>query len=706
MANGSIEQLLGFGKSDRAVRTYAYLTVAFNTRNDVGDVLDCLLPFVSSVVNRDSGSQPVEIGAVADGLAEFGLKIPVYAVQQLLARLSKRGYLEWNAVAHAYLPTTALAEEAKQAPPLSLSDTFDQLEDAITGFARKLGLDAAPISSTWSDALIAFLRSEGAKEAIRSSLVKEVIIGQPKELETFIIARFVQYTQESNSDLFNDITKVFTGILIEDFISNVQEIGSPGSYKGLNVFYDTAVLLQALGTSGALLQTATLEMHTTLQGLGCNTYYFESNSSEVQNILDTLEGSYSRGREIYGETADAIHLGEITIGEIRDMAGTFETRLGALNIFPFPYIYASRQNEDHFQIDEPAFAAALKSEAIKNERGYSEQNATNDAHVVSLLLRLRRGRSARMISKSNYIFVAKNSSLQRVARNFVAEHVEEYDGGSVPPVMTMTQITTIAWIAATKTLEHLKISRELLASCYAAVQPSEAWAEEFSRVFGKFQEESPEFVAERANSIIFLNTARSTARDESLNQPVVLRKLNIAELFRRAAEADEVATLRHREVLEKQLIEAEQAKNEALAEAARNAASKLLEERHNAEIMGRNSERERLAELTNQRLVRWADTFSKNVVIVIQLTLAIAFAVALFGDLLGISPAHGPARWATIIVLGTLTVLSFLDALGVKFVTGVLQRLRRAISRFVLKILRALFGVVGEIEIKEDPLAH
>ena len=198
--------------------------------------------------------------------------IPVYAIQQMLSRLSRRGFLEWNQVAKAYLPTKALAERPDDSPSLSLSDSFENLESELAAFAQKLGLGTPASSSAWTDALIKFLRSEGAREALRAETIKDVIVGNPSEVDTFVVARFVQETERQRRDVYSDILKVFTGVLIEDFISNIQEAGSPGTYKGLSVFYDTSVLLRLLGTSGYLLQTATLEMHTTLQSLGCNTY--------------------------------------------------------------------------------------------------------------------------------------------------------------------------------------------------------------------------------------------------------------------------------------------------------------------------------------------------------------------------------------------------------------------------------------------------
>ena len=688
----SIEQLLGYGQADRAVRAYAYLTVAFKVRKDVNDVLDCLLPFVVAVINRDGASQPIVLNTVADGLSEFGLKIPVYAVQQLLNRLNKRGLVEWNQIAKAFIPTRELAKQAEKAAPQALSESFDELEGALNAFARSIGVDTPPHSPSWSDALIHFLRSESAREAIKAVKVKNVLVGDPTTIEGFVVARFVQESQTKNTKVFESIIRVFTGILIEDFISNIQEVGSPDSYRRLTVYYDTSVILRLLGTSGKLLQTATLEMHTTIQSLGCNTQYFDATGTEVLNILSNLESAYSKGKEIYGETADAIHAAEITIEDVKDLMGTYDVRLGALNVFPFDYDYKSRKNEDAHQIDERAFSEALKSEGIRNERGYSEQNAFNDAHVVALVLRLRRGRVSRDIGGSRYLFVTKNSALQRVGRKFATEHVEEYDVSVIPPVLTVSQITTAAWIAATRNLEEHKVSRELLASCYAAVQPNEAWADEFARVFEKFRAENPEFVAERANSMIFLNTARATARDESLNQALVLKNLNIAELFRQAAEAEEAAAEQFQEQQRRQQQDFERAQREAVEEVERQAALRIQEEGKTAEERGRAAERERLSGEADARLTAVADSVAKIVVGVIQIILGIAFVVALAADLLDFWHAPSWQRWAVVVALGTLTVLSFLDVLGLKVVGAILGRVRQAVARMAFRLLRRVYG--------------
>lgn len=669
MPNIELEQLLGFRDSDRAVRAYAYLTASFNVQRDVNDVLDCLLPFVSAVVNRGGGAYPVELQSLSDGLANFGLKIPIYAIQQMLSRLAQRGLLEWNAIARTYMPTRALAEKVDSSPTLSLSESFESLHSEIECFARNLGLDAPLSSSSWPDALIRFLRSEKARDALKTARIKDAIVSNPDDVETFVIARFIQETARLRPDIYSDIIKVFTGILIEDFISNIQETGSDGGYEDLNVFYDTSVLLRLLGTSGDLLRVATLEMHTTLQELHCRTFYFDRTATEVQNILDSLHSSYSRGQEIYGETADAILAQEINIGTIKDLAGTFRERLAEFGIFIFEYNFSSRQNEDIFQIDEGSFAAALKSDALKNDRAYSGQNADNDAHVLALILRLRRGRAARDIGKCRYLFISKNSMLRRVARRFVIDHDDKYDESSIPPIFTVNQITTIAWIAATKKLDEHKISRELLASCYAAIQPSEGWATEFARVFENFQTDNNDLVSARANSMLFLNTARMIARDESLNQPVVLKKLNFAQILRTAAQAEDAAAAKRQEEQERQNLEIKRAQDEMIGVA-----------KQQADAQARADERAKLARATEAKTKVVADRLANIVLRFVQIFIFFLFALSLCNDIFEFWPAPTWQHWLFSIILGLLTLFSFLDVLGIKFVHGLLLRFHEGLS--------------------------
>lgn len=542
--------------SNKALQTYAYLTAYLRTDATVADVYDCLLPFlVDSIAKRPD--KPVSVDRIARDLKSIGLEIPLYALQQLLPRLVNRGIIEWNAVSHSHLPTANIKSQSTQFA--ELPESFAQVEPRLASYAKELGIAEPLVGENWSDALISFLKSNYAGKTIKTAEYKSVMVANGPERQEFVIGSFLAKLAANEPVIFEHVIRIYTGVQIEDFITNIQTLQRQVDFKDLIVFYDTAILLRLLGTSGDLHKDATIEMHHSLQSLGAKTYFFGSTSTEVENILSTVSGAYERGHEIYHETSDALLNGEISIGQIRDFTATYEARLAKLNIFPFHYNFQARKSEDYYQIDENAFAEALKSGALVADRRYSAQNAYNDAHALALILRMRKGGAAKDIGRSKAIFITKNRLLQRVSRRFAIEHTDVYDDSSIPPAFTDGQITMASWLGSGKGLSSSKVTKELLARCYSAVQPSSEWVDAFADALAEFQEEAAEDVSDRANAIIFLRTARNAARDASLNDPSVLKRLNIAELFRQAeqsAQAEERA--RERQVIEQTVRHSEE----------------------------------------------------------------------------------------------------------------------------------------------------
>lgn len=83
---------------------------------------------------------------------------------------------------------------------------------------------------------------------------------------------------------------------------------------------------------------------------------------------------------------------------------------------------------------------------------------------------------------------------------------------------------------------------------------------------------------------------------------------------------------------------------------------------------------------------------AKVVVIGVQLIIFGAFVLSLFGDLFGLWPEKGWVRWVLAVTLGLLTALSFLDALNVKVVSRLLERIRGTVSDRLFRLFKAVFG--------------
>ena len=538
MANNFLSQISEAGNIERPLRAYAYLQASFqtNARNKkrIDDVFDCLLPFIIRGISEQDSNQ-LDIDQLQAYLKNtFDFTIPVFVINHLLPRTQELGAIEWNKVLRVYicrdennLPSSAIAD-----PEIISTDDFSGVETAIKDFSTPLQF-ANPISSnTWSEALIRFLKSASELTSEPSQEIKGIIIANPEEIDNFIVARFIQRIQEDNPTIFSIIVKIYTGILIEDFVRSVQEISVKDEYPRLTVYYDTSIILRLLGSSGEAYQKANLEMHHAIENLGCKTEYFEHTEIEVENILETILSNYDLGKELFGETAEAMLRGEVKIEEIKDLSATFSERIARLNIFKSRFAYENTTTANYYQINENEFEQFLSSEAEKTQRRYSQQNVVNDTKTLAITMRLRHGVRSRDVAKCKHVFVSSNKLLARSARSFIAEN-EKFGWRNAPPLLTVGQMSTLAWLAGSQKLEAGKISTELLANCYGAVQPDPEWTPQFLKALGEYKDSSGDISI--AESAVFLNAARRIAQDQSFAKTAIFQKLNTLEIFDRAA---------------------------------------------------------------------------------------------------------------------------------------------------------------------------
>ncbi len=495
---------------------------------------------------------------------------------------------------------------------------------------------------------------------MKSINIKGSIIGDAKQIETFIVASFIQLCEAKDPKSYTNIIKVFSGILIEDFLNNIQMVVPAEKKWALSIYYDTTLLLRLLGTSGKLLQSATLEMHRALEDLGCKTFFFDSSAEETFNILESLIAAHMVGKPIYGETAEAIINGDITFAKIKEINATFSTQLNQLGIYEYSYVYGARKNEDIFQIDESNLASRLEAEAASRDRTYKRNNALNDSKVVALIVRLRKDQTKRDVSVCGHIFISRNALLQRISTKYCREEIDAYVDQTIPPVLTTGQITTIAWLSTSKALDDHKVGKELLAACYNAVQPSSTWAEQFSKALQNFENENPEFAEQRANDFLFLHTARNAAREESLGQPSILRKVNIAELFQNAARQSERREFEQQAMIQQIDRDAQATieKNKLeLEELTQQTMAVVLEQGQSAgETRSRQEAINRIGQVSTV-LARYAVYGIRAILLVLLLGVAI-------GGWVGVPAKHAVVYWIVAVVSIAFVVLSMADLLG------------------------------------------
>ena len=536
----SIDVLLDLKGADRAAKAYAFLYAAFRrtevSSSPVRDALDCLIPFITPYLNKIPSKQ-VDVSAVQYFLkSTFGFDIPLYALEQLLPALQKVGLVDFNKGLRIFTAKTTANTYDVVKSEIELD--FDRIESQLGQFAHSLGFTVRPPAGTWGDALILFLKTQPEKPSANLTQIKGTLL-DPNQVQDTIVAGYIKRLHDSNYAEFEKLLRIFMGVLIEEFISSVTEIGALSSSVQLTILYDTGVLLRVLGCSGDLLRVASEELTRYLQDIGAQVMYFSGNEAEATNIIDTIIFVKDSGGELEGETAAALSDGEISISELRLLKTSFPERLAVRNIFPANRLESDAQQLARYQIDEKGFQEYLLSQANKSKRAYGVQNRINDASYLGNVMRLRRGVRGRDFVECRFIFVTPNTFLAAKARRFLIEQrlIAPQD---CPPILSVGQVATIAWLIKDKKLAPEKAGRELLTSCFAAVRPDAEWFGFFREGIVKIVGSLEEYSADPKNSLA-LQSARRIAQEESFGSAALVRQLNLAEILNRAkAESDKL----------------------------------------------------------------------------------------------------------------------------------------------------------------------
>lgn len=685
----TLEQLLDLRGADREARAYAVLYAAFKrteiSANPVRDALDCLLPFIGPYTNSITGKQVTSENIQLYLKEGYGFDIPLYAIDQLLTSLQKHGYVEYrkNVRAHFALTHQVNFDDARE----GIETDFDEVVRRLTTFAERVGLlEKAPSGTGWGEALLNFLRERPEKPSTGTINVHKVLI-KPSVVEANVIGSFLKRLHNDQDPLFEKVLNVFMGVLVEDFISTISSIGTFSNQKPVTAFYDTAVLLRLLGCSGKMLRTATEELTRYLQDIGFKISYFSGNESEVSGILDTLVYVKDAGKEIEGETAEAIALGEITTTELRLMKGTFPERLAKFNIFPAGDLEGNALALAKFQIDEKGFSEFLQRRSLADGRAYRAQNRQNDANFLASVMRLRRGARPRDLADAGYVFITSNRFLASSSRRYLIEQ-RHLSAVNCPPILSLGQAATIAWLLKDQTIAPEKAGRELLTNCFAAVRPDAEW-------FGFFREGIEQHVGpleeytKSGQNVLTLQAARRIASEESFGNSAIMRVLNMAEILSRAQtdgerilEAERETHARERTQLEQDYESRVKILSETQTEQAQQAL-RLAEERYHAGLREQEkvfTERERASKL--QR----ADRQAGVVILTIKVVLLGLLGGAIFFVAWATAFASGPSTllWVASALLAALNAASLADLLGFKLVSRLFQGMKSRISSRLL----------------------
>lgn len=392
----------------------------------------------------------------------FSLNIPQHVIKQILKRVNKRGYIKSEN--NAYIRNNSRLKN------LNYKDVRDKVlamhESVIcklVKFAQEKynlpwGAEEAEqaLQTFIDDNQLSIIAYSGGFSPIfpkRSSHQKG---------EKFVVGVFINFLLKSKSleyDYFETLVK-------GNMLANAIFLTEPGEvkqrFRNTSVYFDTPVLINALGYAGKTLQQPCIEQIEMLYTAGASLKCFRHTLDEIDGILGAIERTIRQGQlqDAYGLTDYFISEG-LRSSDIELLAINLVDSLKAIRVEVVdkpPYI-------EKFLIDEFSLSAALEK-AISYK---SEKALQRDVDSISAIIRLREGMQSNKIEECRALFVTNNIELVRVARNFYSEKVSPR---LVPPSIPNFVLTNLLWLKLPNAAPELPKKR-LIADYYAATQPEE-----------------------------------------------------------------------------------------------------------------------------------------------------------------------------------------------------------------------------------------
>lgn len=465
--------------------TLALLKVNFDeSRDHIG----MFLPFVLDAI-ASHGAKVFVSQDIADKLSStFGIAIPPSTVGTLLKRAVSKGYLRRDYgryfVIEDKFPDTDLvaAAEKLKSSQLVLATSFGE-------YAKRQGVDVPDAESALASILeflernhVALLLDETVSDP--GNLVSEPVVDRTQRL----VARFIRDEASKSSQLKEPLAQIVEGYVLQKTLL-LKDIGTASrKFKRLRMFIDTRIVLQLLGYQGSAARAASSQMISLLKRSNASFEVFRHTLDEIRRILHVYEtklGSPGGRDSLYGNPLTTYFLSQRSMpSDVRMIIATLEQDVRSLGIA----IRARPTHVAKYTLDEQALASRLGAQ----DENDPDDRVWHDVKCVAAILTWREGFETDQIESSKAVFVTSTGLVVKNVREWWLEQRMLQPGSTeatwlVPPVVHQIALSNYAWLKQPLASKDLKLN-ELIATCYAALQPSQDTWSRFIRHLRKLKD--------------------------------------------------------------------------------------------------------------------------------------------------------------------------------------------------------------------------
>ena len=442
------------------------------------DYLENFVPLVGESV-RLSADDVISIPNLQKDLeTRFGLGVPQNALRSILKRLKRHGYVrQENKVLHPVREQLDLLNFAEvQKKVLAMEESL--VKNLVSFVLERFHL-------SWSQAeaeaaLLDYLEENQLVVFHAIQVSSQVNIPDEEKIRArYVVGSFIRSLQESESSDFDSIDVIVKGSMLANAVYLPDPDRVAKKFAKTDVFFDTSLIVYALGYGGDLRRAPCTELLELLYEVGGNLKCFQHTAEEVHGILDACAFRLKRGslKDAYGPSMEYFIEKGFTASDIELFKSRLHDDIKALRI----EIVNKPAYEERYVIDEAGF-----QNRIAEDIHYGNPKALQrDVDSISAVMRARRGQHCYTFEECRALFVTTNRELVCASRGFLYEPAS---AGALPPAITDYDLTTLLWLKRPMEAPDLPRKR-IIADCYAATKPSDRLWQKYMREVDKLETE-------------------------------------------------------------------------------------------------------------------------------------------------------------------------------------------------------------------------
>lgn len=607
-------------------------------RKDVAqqDYVDYLVPFIKHAL-RATGMAPVTaVDAKALLGREFGLQIPVQAVELVLKRLTRAPHNVLQRLSHQWHvvdPNALLDIEPSRSAALR---DIALLIERLIAFAQER-YDLAWTEAEASGALTAYL-GQFSIECLAAFQRNTALPDVPKvgKETLFVVNTFVDECVKRDAADLERLLVVVKGTMLANALLCKDLDYVQQKFAGVTFYLDTPLVLRLLDLDADPRQGGVLDLIGLLKSLQGRVAVFAHTVDEIRGVLDYYENNISNPTVQHWRIA-SIRSAGTTGSDIRLLCEKLEETLGEAGIeqeHHVPY------NTD-YQIDEAILGKVLYDDIpYRNEKGRDF-----DVNSMRSVYALRAHNRPRRLEDCRAVLVTSNVQLAKTAYEFGRDQEVSRE---VSSVVTDFTVANLAWLKSPVQHDSLPFM-EMAAAAYGALNPSEElWSKVLTvadrlRETGAFSQKDHELL--RVSPILQRELMHLTLGSEAAFTPETAQEMLerikddlVREQVSRHSEELKAETARlqaERERREAELLAVQQAQEDELARSG----AALAEERRRLETQAaRNRELLETEQKRHQRIFGIATKLGTTAAVLV----AVSLVVVVLGSLV---PPVLVARW-------------------------------------------------------------